>query len=40
MRGTERIGQDFMMLCAAANLHRLAQFGLRSVAVDAAGARA
>ena len=40
MRGTERIGQDFMLLCAAANLHRLAQFELRSVAVDATGARA
>lgn len=40
MRGTERIGQDFMLLCAAANLHRLAQFELRSVAVDAMGTRA
>jgi hypothetical protein len=36
MRGTLRIGQDFMMLCAAANLHRLAQFELRSVWVSAA----
>jgi Transposase DDE domain/Transposase domain (DUF772) len=35
MRGTERIAQDFMMLCAAANLHRLAQFELRNVAVKA-----
>jgi hypothetical protein len=24
MRGTERVGQDFAMLCAAANLHRMA----------------
>ena len=40
MRGTERIKQDFMLLCAAANLHRLAQFQLRSVAVDAPGPRA
>jgi hypothetical protein len=40
MRGTERIEQDFMMLCAATNLHRLAQFELRSVPVDAATARA
>jgi hypothetical protein len=37
MRGTERIEQDFKMLCAAANLHRLAQFELRSVAYAAAG---
>jgi hypothetical protein len=35
MRGTERIARDFTMLCAAANLHRLAQFELRNVAVDA-----
>jgi Transposase DDE domain/Transposase domain (DUF772) len=34
MRGTERIGQDFMMLCAATNLHRLAQFELRSDSVE------
>lgn len=40
MRGTERIGQDFKLLCAAANLHRLAQFELRSVAVAPMGARA
>jgi len=38
MRGTTRIGQDFMMLCAAANLNRLAQFELRSVVVSAAAA--
>jgi Transposase DDE domain/Transposase domain (DUF772) len=35
MRGTERIGQDFKMLCAAANLHRLARFELRSGPIDA-----
>jgi Transposase DDE domain/Transposase domain (DUF772) len=35
MRGTERIRQDFLLLCAAANLHRLAQFELRNVAVNA-----
>lgn len=40
MRGTERVGQDFIMLCAAVNLHRLAQFELRSVAADAAAAAA
>jgi hypothetical protein len=34
MRGTKRIAQDFMMLCAAANLHRLARFELRSVSVQ------
>jgi hypothetical protein len=39
VRGTMRIGHDFMMLCAAANLHRLAQFELHSVAVSAAVAR-
>jgi hypothetical protein len=38
MRGTTRVGQDFMMLCAAANLHRLAQFELRSVVASAAAA--
>ena len=38
MRGTTRIGHDFMMLCAAANLHRLAQFELRSVVASAATA--
>jgi len=38
VRGTTRIGQDFMMLCAAANLHRLAQFELRSAAASAAAA--
>jgi hypothetical protein len=31
MRGIDRIGQDFILLCAAANLQRLAQLGLRSV---------
>jgi hypothetical protein len=40
MRGTERIGQDFMMLCAATNLHRLAQFELRSGPIDAGIGRA
>jgi Transposase DDE domain/Transposase domain (DUF772) len=40
MRGTERIGQDFMLLCAAANLHRLAQFQLRSGPSDAGIGRA
>jgi hypothetical protein len=39
VRGTMRIGHDFMMLCAAANLHRLAQFELHSVAVSAVVAR-
>ena len=38
MRGTERIGQGFLMLCAAANLHRLAQFELRSVVASATAA--
>jgi Transposase DDE domain/Transposase domain (DUF772) len=32
MRGIERTGQDFILLCAAANLHRLAMLALRSVA--------
>jgi hypothetical protein len=36
MLGTKRIGQDFMMLCAAANLHHLAQFELRSLVASAA----
>jgi hypothetical protein len=36
MRGTVRVGHDFIMLCAAINLHRLAQLDLRSVAADAA----
>jgi hypothetical protein len=40
MRGTERIGHDFMMLCAATNLHRLAQFELRSGPIDAGIGRA
>jgi hypothetical protein len=40
MRGTERIGHDFMMLCAASNLHRLAQFELRSSPIDAGVGRA
>ena len=31
MRGRERVAQDFLMLCAAVNLQRLAQFQLRSV---------
>jgi len=31
MRGRERVAQDFLMLCAAVNLQRLAQFELRSV---------
>lgn len=31
MRGRERVAQDFMMLCAAVNLQRLAMFELRSV---------
>jgi hypothetical protein len=29
VRGTDRTGQDFILLCAAANLHRLAMLGLR-----------
>jgi hypothetical protein len=40
MRGRERIGQDFLLLCAAANLHRLAQFELCNVAVHADAAAA
>jgi Transposase DDE domain len=40
MRGRERIEQDFLLLCAAANLHRLAQFELRNVAVNADAAAA
>jgi hypothetical protein len=35
MRGTERIGQDFILLCAVANLHRLAQLGLHCTDVRA-----
>ena len=31
LRGTQRVGWDFTMLCAAANLHRLARLELRSV---------
>jgi hypothetical protein len=31
MRGRERVAQDFLMLCAAVNLQRLANLGLRSV---------
>jgi hypothetical protein len=31
MRGRERVAQDFLMLCAAVNLQRLARFELRSV---------
>jgi Transposase DDE domain/Transposase domain (DUF772) len=31
MRGRERVAQDFLMLCAAVNLQRLANVGLRSV---------
>jgi hypothetical protein len=38
MRGTERTGQDFILLCAAANLHRLAMLELRSVAAPMAAA--
>jgi hypothetical protein len=30
------IGQDFILLCAAANLHRLAQLGLRCIKGGAA----
>jgi hypothetical protein len=40
MRGTKRIRQDFLLLCAAANLHRLAQLELRSVPADGAAAGA
>jgi Transposase DDE domain len=40
MRGTARVGWDFTMLCAAANLHRLARFELRSVPVGAVVATA
>lgn len=29
MRGRERVAQDFVMLCAAVNLHRLARLGVR-----------
>ena len=35
MRGTQRVGWDFTMLCAAANLNRLARLELRSVAMNA-----
>jgi hypothetical protein len=38
MRGRERVAQDFLMLCGAVNLKRLAGLGLRSVAVPAATA--
>jgi len=38
MRGVDRTGQDFILLCAAANLHRLAMLELRSVAVPAVAA--
>jgi Transposase DDE domain/Transposase domain (DUF772) len=31
MRGSDRIGQDFILLCAATNLHRLAQLGLHCI---------
>ena len=34
MRGTQRVGWDFTMLCAAANLHRLARFELRSAPLN------
>jgi hypothetical protein len=40
MRGRERIGHDFMMLCAATNLHRLAKFELRSTPSNAGAGRA
>jgi hypothetical protein len=40
MRGCERVAQDFMMLCAAVNLQRLAQLGLRSIDARAAAAAA
>jgi hypothetical protein len=40
MRGTERVGQDFILLCAAANLQRLATLELRSVTAPAAAAEA
>lgn len=40
MRGTDRVGQDFILLCAAANLHRLAMLELHSVAAPAAAAAA
>lgn len=36
MRGSERVGHDFILLCAAANLHRLAVLGLRCVDAGAA----
>lgn len=34
-RGRERVARDFLMLCGAVNLRRLAELGLRSVAIDA-----
>ena len=40
MRGRERVAQDFVMLCAAVNLQRLARFELRSVDARAAIATA
>jgi hypothetical protein len=40
MRGRERVAQDFKMLCAAVNLQRLAQLGLRSVDARPAAAAA
>ena len=38
MRGRERVAQDFVMLCAAINLKRLAELGLCSVEVRVAAA--
>ena len=40
MRGSDRIGQDFILLCAATNLHRLAQLGLHCIDGKAAVATA
>ncbi|HTB78374.1 MAG TPA: transposase [Polyangiaceae bacterium] len=40
MRGSDRIGQDFILLCAATNLHRLAQLGLHCIQAGAAAAKA
>ena len=40
MRGTERIGQDFLLLCAAANMHRLARLGLHFIDGHAVVAKA
>jgi hypothetical protein len=39
MRGSDRVGQDFILLCAATNLHRLAQLRLHCIQGGAAAAK-